>query len=41
VNDYFDEVITMDGVNRSRQNHIALYSQKLATLISKAKLQES
>ena len=37
VNDYFDEVITMDGVNRSRQNHIALYSQKLATLISKAK----
>lgn len=41
VNDYFDEVITMDGVNRSRQNHIALYSQKLATLISKAKLHES
>lgn len=37
VNDYFDEVITMDGVNRSRQNHIALYSQKLATLISKTK----
>lgn len=41
VNDYFDEVITMEGVNRSRQNHIALYSQKLATLISKAKLHES
>lgn len=41
VNDYFDEVITMGGINRSRQNHIALYSQKLATLISKQKLLES
>lgn len=37
VNDYFDEIITLEGVNRSRQNHIALYSQKLATLISKSK----
>lgn len=37
VNDYFDEVITMQGVNRSRQNHISLFAQKLATLISNMK----
>ena len=35
VNDYFDEVIQMDGVNRSRQNHISLYAQKLATRIQR------
>lgn len=31
INDYFDEVINMGGVNRSRANHIGLYAQKLAT----------
>ncbi len=37
VNDYFDEVINMAGVNRSRLNHISLFAQKLATSISKLK----
>lgn len=37
VNDYFDEVITLQGVNRSRQNHISLFAQKLATFISNLK----
>lgn len=37
VNDYFDEVINMQGVNRSRQNHISLFAQKMATFISKMK----
>lgn len=38
INDYFDEVITLQGINRSRQNHISLFAQKLATLISNAKM---
>lgn len=37
VNDYFDEVIQMNGVNRSRLNHINLFSQKLASTILKLK----
>lgn len=37
VNDYFDEVINMAGVNRSRLNHISLFSQKLASYISQLK----
>lgn len=35
INDYFDEVVNISGVNRSRLNHINLYAQKLATIISK------
>ena len=35
VNDYLDEVIQMDGVNRSRLNHISLYAQKLATRVQR------
>lgn len=30
VNDYFDEVISIDELNRSRVNHISLFAQKLA-----------
>lgn len=37
INDYFDEVITMQGVNRSRLNHISLFAQKLATMMSNSK----
>ncbi len=29
VNDYFDEIITMDGKERSRNTHIDIYAQKL------------
>lgn len=35
INDYFDEVIQMDGASRSRQNHISLYAQKLASRVQK------
>ncbi len=38
VNDYFSEVIKMNGVSRSRENHIGLYAQKLATTISNLKM---
>jgi len=31
VNDYLDEVVTIDGIDRSRVNHITIFSQKLAT----------
>lgn len=30
VNDYFDEVIKMNGLDRSRQSHIMLFAQNLA-----------
>ncbi len=38
VNDYFDEVVMMGGINRSRANHIGLFAQKLATKMMKLKL---
>ena len=38
VNDYFDEVVKMNGVNRSRANHIGLFSQKLASKMMKLKI---
>jgi CRISP-associated protein Cas1 len=34
LNDYLDEIINLQGVNRSRLNHIALFTQKMATQIS-------
>jgi CRISPR-associated protein Cas1 len=30
LNDYLDEVILMNGINRSRLSHIFLYAQNLA-----------
>ena len=33
VNDYLDEIITMDGKDRSRANHIDLWAEKLANKI--------
>lgn len=38
INDYFDEIIKMDGVNRSRLNHISLFAQKMASLLMKIKV---
>jgi len=38
INDYFDEVIRMDGVNRSRLNHITLFGQKMASFLMKLKI---
>lgn len=38
VNDYFDEVVKMNGVNRSRANHIGLFAQKLASKMMKLKM---
>lgn len=35
LNDYFDEVINISGLSRSRQNHIDVFAQKLAQLILK------
>lgn len=35
VNDYLDEVVKIDGLERSRANHIQVYAQKLATLFMK------
>lgn len=32
VNDYLDEIISLDGADRSRLNHIDLYAQKLASM---------
>ncbi len=37
VNDYFDEVINISGVNRSRTNHIDMFATKLAQFILKHK----
>lgn len=31
VNDYMDEVVNIEGLERSRSNHIVIYAQKLAT----------
>lgn len=38
VNDYLDEIVRMDGVNRSRVNHIGLFSKKMASTILKLKI---
>jgi CRISPR-associated protein Cas1 len=38
VNDYLDEVIKLDGVNRSRANHIDLFATKLATMMMNLKI---
>jgi len=38
INDYLDEVVNMQSVNRSRKNHIALFAQKFATKISNFKI---
>jgi CRISPR-associated protein Cas1 len=38
VNDYFDEVVKIEGVNRSRANHIDLFAVKLASMIMKLKI---
>ncbi|PJB59955.1 MAG: CRISPR-associated endonuclease Cas1 [Bacteroidetes bacterium CG_4_9_14_3_um_filter_41_19] len=38
VNDYFDEVVIMGGVNRSRANQIGLFAQKLATKMVNLKM---
>jgi CRISPR-associated protein Cas1 len=38
VNDYFDEVVKIEGVNRSRANHIELFATKLASLMMKLKI---
>ena len=35
INDYFDEVVNISGVNRSRLNHIDINAQKLAQYILK------
>lgn len=32
LNDYLDEVILMNGISRSRENHILLYAQNLAQI---------
>ncbi len=37
VNDYFDEIVMMNGLNRSRATHIDLYAQNLAQRILKFK----
>jgi len=34
VNDYLDELVTLDGMKRSRGHHILIQAQKLATLFS-------
>lgn len=41
INDYLDEVVRMDGINRSRTNHIGLFAQKMATSMLKLKNQKS
>jgi len=38
INDYFDEIIKLDGVNRSRSNHIGLFAQKMASMLMKLKI---
>lgn len=38
VNDYMDDVITIKGVNRSRENHMFLYVQDLAQQLKKLNL---
>jgi CRISPR-associated protein Cas1 len=38
VNDYFDEIVKIDGVNRSRGNHIGLFATKFASYILKLKI---
>ena len=35
VNDYFEEVITLNGVNRARINHIKEYAQEVAQLFKR------
>lgn len=35
VNDYFEEVITLNGLNRSRITHVQLFAQDLAQLFKK------
>ena len=40
INDYLDEVVRMDGINRSRANHIGLFAQKMATSMLKLKSQK-
>lgn len=38
VNDYFDEVVKISGINRSRANHINLFAKNLASLMMKLKV---
>jgi CRISP-associated protein Cas1 len=40
VNDYLDEVVQIKGVSRSRQNHINLDAQKLATLFQQHRFKD-
>jgi CRISPR-associated protein Cas1 len=35
MNDYFDEIINISGLSRSRKNHIDVYASKLAQRILK------
>ena len=35
LNDYLDEIILMNGVSRSRENHILLQAQNLAQIFKK------
>jgi len=35
MNDYLDEIITMNGIERTRLTHIELYAQKLANMFGK------
>lgn len=37
INDYLNEVIKLNGIDRSRQKHIELYAQNLATMFIKMK----
>ena len=38
VNDYFDEVVKISGVSRSRANHIGLFAHQFATKLTKLKI---
>lgn len=40
VNDYLDEVVKMEGLERSRGNHIGIFAQKLATYFMNFKSKE-
>ena len=37
INDYFEEIILLNGISRSRATHIQLYAQNLAQRILKFK----